>query len=412
MKYIDDIAIAYVSLMIPDDPKFWNAAVHRNGNTFMQNVFFGLNRILGACVTSFSAIPIPSFPRSNRLFIAAEKLQISPDTFTTTVPFINVTPLKQLAIGLFMFWSLLKWGLRGRQSRYKVVFSYNISVPPLLFTLAAARLLGTKVLLFIGDVNIPGETVPDTLFYRIDARLQTGLLRYVAGSVVVSDRIAIDLLPGRPYIRLDGGADGSLIEATGRFQKEDRATDGHFTIAATGYLSEFNGFHELLSAFSNLKGPKYQLVIAGGGPLQETITNRAAIDPRIQFRGFLSYDELLELHSRADVLVSMRLTKKMNTAYAFPSKTFEYLLSGVPVITTASGHMASEYGPYCFILDEESSEALTAKLLLIENLGAPERARVAASARKYIMDSKTWSKQQARIAEFVYEVVTKGEARA
>jgi glycosyltransferase involved in cell wall biosynthesis len=170
-------------------------------------------------------------------------------------------------------------------------------------------------------------------------------------------------------------------------------------------LSDFNGFGEVLSAFSQLKDPHYRLIIAGSGPLERTITGKARADSRIEFLGLLEYEELLAVHSGADVLVSMRLTKKMNTAYAFPSKTFEYLLSGVPVITTTSGHMASEYGPYCFIVEDENADALAAKLLQIESLGAAERARIGVRARTYITENKTWERQQMRIANFVSSVV-------
>jgi glycosyltransferase involved in cell wall biosynthesis len=231
--------------------------------------------------------------------------------------------------------------------------------------------------------------------------LETWLLKFVEGCIVVSDHIAQDYLPGIPYIRVDGGVSRSLIEQTGRVLLARQPDEAHFTIVATGALSPHNGIREILTAFSQLKGSQYRLILAGRGPSEGEILAAAALDTRITFMGFLDIHDLLSLHARADVLVSMRVSKRVNTAYAFPSKTFEYLLSGVPVITTATGHMSAEYGPYCFISEEETPEALAALLSTIERFGPVERARIGLRARQFMIEHKSWERQHVRIAEYV-----------
>jgi glycosyltransferase involved in cell wall biosynthesis len=250
-------------------------------------------------------------------------------------------------------------------------------------------------------VNRPGETVPNNLLYRMDARLETSLLKYVDGWIVITDRIATDYAPGRRYLRMDGGVSRSLIDETGLFLAARRPSKSHFTIVVTGYLSPYNGFSEILQAFAQLEGSQYRLIVAGHGDLEGKMAAAAASDPRITFKGYLEYKDLLALHAAADVLVSMRVTSTVNTTYAFPSKTFEYLLSGVPVITTATGHMKTEYGPYCFILDDESPEALAGLLRRIERLGPAERSRIGLAARQYMIEHKTWEMQHKRIADYV-----------
>jgi glycosyltransferase involved in cell wall biosynthesis len=344
---------------------------------------------------------MPSFPRNWQVIVPAQQLDLAPEITANGVPYINITPIKQMSIGISMLWYLIRWGLRVKHNKHRVIFSFNISVPPLAFTLAAARLIRAKTIVYICDINIPGHTVPNSLLYRIDTRLETWLLRFVDGCIVITDRIATDYLPRRQFIRMDGGVSDSLIEETARFLAERRLDESQFVIVATGSLSEHNGIRDILSAFSQLEGSKYRLVLAGRGPLEAEITSAARRDPRIEFMGFLEIHDLLTLHAKADVLVSMRLTQSVNTAYAFPSKTFEYLLSGAPVITTATGHMKAEYGPYCFILEEESSQALAALLQRIERLEPEERARIGRAARQFIIHHKTWEIQHKRIAEYV-----------
>jgi len=401
MKDPDKIAIAYVSLAVPDTPQFRNRALNTNANIFMHNVLFGLRAVGSAEVEAFSGLPVPSSPRDPRVLVRTRRLELAPGITTTSVPFVNITPIKQLSMGLSMLWHLMRWGTRANRRKHRVIFSFNISVPPLAFTLAAARLMHAKTMVYICDVNIPGHTVPRSLLYRIDARLETWLLKFVDGCIVITDRIATDYLPGCSYIRMDGGVSRSLIEESGRLLAARCLDESRFTIVATGSLSEYNGVRDILAAFSQLKGSQYRLILAGRGPLEGEIAAAASRDPRIEFKGFLEIPDLLALHARADVLVSMRLTHSVNTAYAFPSKTFEYLLSGVPVVTTATGHMKAEYGPYCFILEEESPQALAALLHRIECLAPAERARIGRAARQFMSDHKNWELQHRRIAEYV-----------
>jgi glycosyltransferase involved in cell wall biosynthesis len=397
-----EIAIAYISLVVPDTSEFRNPGMHPNLNSFMWNVLLGLKSDASAEVESFSAEPMPSFPRGKRLLVRSRGILLSDGVSTSTVTFLNLTPLKQLHIGLSILLRLIGWNIRTRANQHRAVFSFNLSVPHLVFTAAAARLTGTKLLVWISDLNVPGQTVPANILYRIDAWMARKLLKYVDGAIVVSDAIARDYLPGRSWIRMDGGVSCQAIEETGRLLETRRRDEGHFVIVATGTLDVFNGIQEILAAFSRLEGLHYRLIMAGRGPLQAAVEAAAKNDPRIDFRGFVDQTDLLALHARADVLVGMRITRKLNTAYAFPSKTFEYLLSGVPVVTTATGHMKEEYGPYSFLLDEDTPEALTTMLCQVESLGRPERERIGREARHFIIENKSWEVRHRQIAEYVH----------
>jgi glycosyltransferase involved in cell wall biosynthesis len=397
-----EIAIAYVSLVVPDTPEFRNPGMHPNLNSFMWNVLLGLKSDASAEVESFSAEPMPSFPRGKRLLVRGREIRLSEGASTSTVTFLNLTPLKQLHIGLSMFRRLIGWGIRTRANRHRAIFSFNLSVPHLAFTAAAARLTGAKLLVWISDLNVPGETVPGNMLYRIDAWIGRKVLKYVEGAIVVCDAIARDYLPGRSCIRIDGGVSGEVIEETGRLLEARQGDETRFTIVATGALYAFNGIQEVLAAFARLDGPRYRLIVAGRGPLAADVEAAAKNDPRIDFRGFLGQKDLLALHAEADVLAAMRITRRLNTSYAFPSKTFEYLLSGVPVVTTATGHMRAEYGPYCFILDEETPEALTTMLRHVDGLGRPERERIGREARRFIVEHKSWKLRRRQIAEYVH----------
>src|ERR1035441_3533617 len=88
------IAIAFVSLVVPDTPEFENPIVHPLGIGYMRNVLIALKSVPSAEVESFSAEPMPSFPRGNRLLVRGRELRLSEGTSTSTVTFVNLTPLR------------------------------------------------------------------------------------------------------------------------------------------------------------------------------------------------------------------------------------------------------------------------------------------------------------------------------
>jgi glycosyltransferase involved in cell wall biosynthesis len=135
--------------------------------------------------------------------------------------------------------------------------------------------------------------------------------------------------------------------------------------------------------------------------LEGEVTEAAAKDNRIDFRGYLSHGDVLLLYKSADLLINLRLTKVLNTQYFFPSKLMEYLASGTPVISTCTGHVEEEFGQYLYVLKEETPAALAELILRILSLTTEQRYRRAADAKEYISRHKTWDAQGRRVARFL-----------
>lgn len=402
---IDNVALAYVSLVVPNSVEYENPAVHRGLMVFKREILHSLVNGGFASVTAVAALPMPSFPTWRQLWIRRSRATIEEDIVVSYVPFINITPLKQISIGIGVCVALLLWGWRMRRVRERVIFSFNLSAPPIVFTALAAWLLRAKIVAYVCDITVPGDNVPNSLLHRLDAWLQRRLLGRLDGLIVIADAIAADLAPGKPFLRVDGGIPRECLEGTCDTLSPRTQFEDNFVIAATGSLYDFNGFLEILAAFATLDDPRYRLRIAGRGPLEDTIRASAAKDSRIEFMGFLSYEELIRLHASADVLISIRVTKAVHTRYAFPSKTMEYLSSGVPVVTTQTGHMAQEYGPFCFVLENASPERLAEMIQHVAALSQEEREEIGRKAREYMGTHKTWAAQGRKIVQYVKAVV-------
>lgn len=404
-----DIALAFVGSVFPDKPEYRTEAFSPSGRMFQENLLHGLENAGLPPTLVISFISIPSFPRSRRLWIRGDNVLLDCGIPVKLVSFINVTPIKQLAIGLATAWNLLKWGWRTRKARH-VVYQYNLTVPPGLFTLLATRLIGASAVVSLNDINIPGQTIPHSVLNRLDFWLQRKLIPRFDGHIVVTDAIMRDFVPGRAYLRVEGGVAPVLFETVAP-SPSARTGCAPFTVAFAGSLDPVNGIDILLEAFSQLQGDGYRLVIAGWGPEEGAVRAAAATDHRICFLGVLPFAELLRVYMAADVLVSMRPTKTMQTEYFFPGKMMEYLASGTPLIATCTGHTEEEFGDICYLLKDESAQGLERMLSFVADIPPNVRMEKGLQARAYMKNNKTWDGQARRIVQFIRETAPTSEIR-
>lgn len=408
-----DVKLAFIGSIVPDEPAFHTPAFSRAGNMCQQNLLISLMHAGLHPSTILSFRPEQSFPGGRCLWIGKEQISLSEGMSIDSLPFINITPLKQIMIGLGTLWALLLWAWRMRHTPHRVVYTFNITVPSAVFTLLGAWITRSKAVAMIYDINVPGETVPSTCFYKLDYWLHKKLLPLFDGLVVITDSISNDFASKIPFIRVEGGIKNELVQ---RFTNVTRKTkNGNakspFILVVAGGLDEANGISVILEAFSLLEGDDYRLDIAGTGPLEDIVRQAANKDERINFQGFIPFDEVLKLYDSADVLVNMRLTKAINTRYFFPSKIMECLTSGVPVISTCPGHVTEEFSDFAFLLKDERPVDLANMIKYVASLAPDIRADKAAKAQEYMIRNKTWDVQGLRVVKFINSLFESDERK-
>ena len=399
-------SLVYVGSVVPDETKYINLAFSRAGNMCQLSLLKGFISAGFSDIKVLSLRPAVSFPRSRQIVYTAARILLD-GIRLDFLPFINITPVKQLSVGLSALWYLVRAAWRKRNDfQQSVVFAYNISVPPGIFTLLGARFTGSKAVAMIYDICVPGETVPESLINRIDYWLHRKTLPLFDGLVIITDAIANDFAPKLPYLRVEGGISRELISQYQAIAASSVKDNGCFTIVTAGRLDEVNGVREILEAFTRIKDKSFRLHIAGTGPFEAVVKEATVKDARITFHGFLAFDEVLKLYISADVLVNMRLTQRISTRYFFPSKTMEYLASGVPIITTCPGNMAEEYGEIAYLLHDETPQALAHLLTTVAALPEEQRRERGRIAQRYMAENKTWDAQAEKITRFLEELLT------
>lgn len=167
----------------------------------------------------------------------------------------------------------------------------------------------------------------------------------------------------------------------------------------SGTLHYQFGIQLLLDAFTEIEGDKYELWICGGGEAADNIAVLAQKDKRVKFFGFCDSKKVAELRRQASVLVNPRPAEGEYTKYSFPSKTMEYLASGIPVVMFHLPGIPAEYDEYLYYAGE-SYGGLSKTLMYV--MDHPKEATEKAScARRFIFDKKNSVVQASKVKSLV-----------
>jgi glycosyltransferase involved in cell wall biosynthesis len=101
-----------------------------------------------------------------------------------------------------------------------------------------------------------------------------------------------------------------------------------------GGLGKGRGIELLLEAFSDLDVDKNVLVCMGYGPMENLIQEKAQQQCTIFFHPAVAPEVLLNYTSSADYGILFYEDTCLNHRYCSPNKIFEYIMAGLPVLTS------------------------------------------------------------------------------
>jgi len=151
-----------------------------------------------------------------------------------------------------------------------------------------------------------------------------------------------------PFLWIPGGCDPS--RAVSEAKKIAHPVDGPLTAGYFGSLAPHAGVTELLEGFTGVTLP-VRLKFCGYGKQTDAVIKRVQNDSRVQFCGLLSPLECLDFALGCDLLINPRPLGHGNENN-FPSKVFEYALTGRSIMTTGFAGVREVLGEEAFYLDE------------------------------------------------------------
>jgi glycosyltransferase involved in cell wall biosynthesis len=349
----------------------------------------------GAKVRVVGALPIASYPHSKILLVARSSFTTAISGVSGVLAFSLNLPLLKLGLRLV---TTLHHGirlLRSGEGRGGIIV-YSLHTPYLAAAIVLKRLFGVPVSIFIPDLpmHMAGRTL--TGLHGAVKGLDNRLLRRLVASAdlafPITEEIANAWLPADlRYLVVEGIA--PAVEPAGPIVREKSARTRIL------YTGSFSHILKVVRMFCSRPELNVDLVLVGGGPDLEELQQLAAEDQRIAIKPFMVGESLQREFEAADFLINPRDTLWEGARYSFPSKLFDYMTRGLPVLSTSMPGIPPEYFECFFALDDRDTELFAASLVRALTASREEIETRVAAGERLLTNQKSAKATGARILE-------------
>lgn len=296
-----------------------------------------------------------------------------------------------------------KWAEKNKNENDVTVFVYSMHAPFLAAACEIKKILPqTKICLIVLDLPQYMDLKMSKLkklLKAIDWQRIRGYMKKVHKYVLYAEPMAdfLGLKNGR-WTVMEGSYDSAQSADEGTVPDE-----GKTSVMYSGVLDLRYGIPELLDAMDMLDDT-YELWLTGMGNAEDLIRERALRDPRIKFYGYLpSRQDLLNKQAQATMLISPRRDTEEASKYCFPSKLFEYMASGRPVISCFLAGIPKEYHPYLVELPSATAQQIAQVICQVAQLPRQDRDEAGRRAKAFVLERKNKFAQAKKISAFVLD---------
>lgn len=372
-----------------------NLPLSSAGQTFQTALLSGLDSI--CTVKVISEFFVPTYPRFKHSIINSELFSHNElASQDTSISFLNLPGFKKIS-------QLFSYCIKLQKQRQwaDVVVVYEATSRQLLAPVLIVKKLPKIVIIpdlpeFMSDNHNP--------IYLFAKKLDRIIINYALkrfdGFVLLSKFMKEKLnIIHNDYILIEG-----IIKP--QHSREPIVKSNEKIVLYTGKIEKWFGLEDLLKAFCQVKGEDKRLWLCGPGDM-ELVEKYMEVDSRIEYKGCLSHEEVLEIQKKATILVNPRHSYDAYTLYSFPSKTMEYMASGTPTLMCKLMSIPDEYLKHLYIFEDESIEGFTKKLEECLNLPEDELTRFGKDASEFILNHKNSNIQAYRLVEYIKKIICK-----
>lgn len=375
--------------------KILSAAVSQN------SILNGL-KSHGLPFDSINAYKLPPYPRFKQKRVTRYEWNDG-DNKNISVSYLNFKYISHLTRTSAIKNEARKWA-KEHKGEDVTVFVYSMHSPLIAGAVEVKKIIPkTKIILIVPDLpqfmDLAMSTVKKILKALDWIKLQKQM-KFIDKYILYSKNMAKFLkLNENTWTVIEGSFDpSSIVDET---PQKDNAK---ISVMYSGVVDMRYGIPELLEAM-DLLDENYELWITGSGNAIPLIEEKAKTDNRIKFFGFLpSRKDLLLKQKQADMLISTRRPSEAASDYCFPSKLFEYMISGNPVLSCRIGGIPDEYFDYLTEMNEISPNSIGQAIKDVASLSIEERNLLGEKSKDFILNEKNNISQAKKIIDFINEV--------
>ena len=349
--------------------------VQNQVNNFQWNLIDGLKLNDVKDIQILNVLPVGSYPFHYKNLFLKKKLWGEKNIEIGT---INIPLFKQLS-------RYLKIRKILKKSADKNIIIYSTYLP----------LKDKNIILVVADLpeyyDLGKTNVIKKTLRKINNHFVYKYIRRVDKFILLTEDMKTPLaVNDRPYQIIEG-----VFNSRDFCKKPNYPKDKHI-ILYSGTLNSLYGIKELLDSFLEFDDDCSELHIYGDGDSARYVQKCALIDKRVIFHGFQPRQVILEAYLHASLLVNPRKNDSDYVKYSFPSKTMEYLASGVPVLAYKLDGIPNEYDKYINYVDVDFNYSFKK---IFDNYDL--YCKKAMAAKEFIYKEKNAFVQASKIKKFL-----------
>lgn len=364
-----------------------------------KNLLYGIEEVSGIVCDSINGSVLPPYPVYQDRIIAPVTWEHKPGAKDISVGYKNDKYINRINCKNAMIKAADEWC----KTRYKgsdvIAFVYSMrSAPMATACRIKEKIPQAKIYLIITD--LPqfmdlGQSRIKAALKKIDWQSIKKMQKKFDGFILYAEKMAEYLeIPSNKWILMEGSYDTAEQIVAIKGKKK--------AVMYSGKLDEQYGIKMLVDAFMSIHDSNIELWITGGGNTEEYIKACAKKDNRIKFYGFLpSRQDVLQKQAEAALLVNMRLPSEPASGYCFPSKLFEYMATGTPVLSFDIAGIPREYLQHLYVVKQETVDAIAKAIdetLSLDETSLQERGN---GAREFVINEKNTEIQCSKMWKFV-----------
>lgn len=400
--------VAYCSLLLPEEKNLAQRAKKRLSgislHKFTRAVISGIDANSPEPVTVFNIINTHNYPNFPALTFPTEQWSHAPGAKDWHIGYINLFGIKYITQAHNLFKKLDAWR-KEQGEEHCVICVHHIFYPAMKAACRTKKKYGDKVsiCLITGDMN--GQyglqsqykrNLKQLLTRRMEKKIDQMALGFDSFVFATKDMAKAFGVEDKPFTVVECAYLAPPYDGQAVYSEDEE----HKTLFYAGAIREEYGIPHLLRAFSMIDDPSYRLQLAGDGNAVPLLREYMAKDPRIEYLGFITPQQVDMYQQKATAQVSPRIAANYEyVKYSFPSKTMECLTSGKPYIAHKLPCDPPEYGRHIQYAADESDEALRDKILEICSLPKEARDAIGARAKQFILEEKNPIAMTKRIVE-------------
>lgn len=236
-----------------------------------------------------------------------------------------------------------------KEHKIDAIVFYNMRLENSKLALYAKKKFGIPIILQYED-GLTSDAHISGLKRFIYERMEHQVMEKLDGAFLVNSKIEVPC----PSVVIRGAIRENMV-----VEKQSGAVEKTPRVLFSSTLDKQRGIEVLLEALKHTK-TEFTLKISGRGECETQVAS--CKDSRVDFLGYISYEQLQEEMQQADICINAQLAHHEFGNFSFPSKIFEYLSAGKLVVSSDVADAEEALGDTLLIYHEDSPVELARTL--------------------------------------------------